>query len=143
MNFEEAVGIILKHEGAYINHKSDPGGETNFGISKRAYPHLNIKTLTIEDAKKIYKRDYWDKSSCDELPEIIRLLVFDAAVNHGVGKAKIFLEAAKKVSKTDHDLILNFALVRFKSYSANSRWSVFGKGWAKRLIESSILSFRK
>lgn len=43
MKFDDAVEIVLKHEGGYVNDKKDPGGETNMGISKRAYPHIDIK----------------------------------------------------------------------------------------------------
>lgn len=52
MKFDDAVEIVLKHEGGYVNDKKDPGGETNMGISKRAYPHIDIKNLTKSDAKK-------------------------------------------------------------------------------------------
>jgi lysozyme family protein len=59
--FEAAIGTVLKHEGGYVNHPSDPGGETNFGISKRQYPDLDIKKLTQAQAAAIYKRDYWGR----------------------------------------------------------------------------------
>ena len=62
MEFKDAVKIILKHEGGYVNDPVDPGGETNMGISKRAYPYLNIKELTKKDAEDIYFKDYWLKA---------------------------------------------------------------------------------
>ncbi len=61
-NFEKAMTFIFKWEGGYVNDGNDPGGETNFGISKRAYPNLDIKNLTKDEAKQIYYRDYWEKS---------------------------------------------------------------------------------
>ena len=53
----------------YVNDPKDPGGETNYGISKRAYPDVDIKNLTEDGAKDIYKRDYWDKNKCEDLSE--------------------------------------------------------------------------
>lgn len=66
-NFDHAIEIILEHEGGYVNHSQDPGGETKFGISKRSYPDLNIKTLTRESAKSIYFRDWWVPSNVGEI----------------------------------------------------------------------------
>lgn len=66
-NFEKAVAFVLRHEGGYTNDNRDPGGETKFGISKRAYPSLDIKNLTEEQAKVIYRRDYWDRAGCGDL----------------------------------------------------------------------------
>ena len=59
--FDIAVQQLLRAEGGYVNDPNDPGKETNFGISKRSYKDLDIKKLTVEDAKAIYKRDWWDK----------------------------------------------------------------------------------
>lgn len=115
MGFDEAVDIIFRHEGYYSNDPSDSGGETKYGISAKAYPKLNITTLTKEDAKAIYKMDYWNKVRADELPDQLRLTVFDFAVNAGVSQAikslqysggnkqdgvigKFTLQAAQKVS---------------------------------------------
>lgn len=57
--FEDAIPTVLENEGGYVNNPKDPGGETNFGISKRAYPDLDIKNLTVEGATAIYLRDFW------------------------------------------------------------------------------------
>ena len=94
MGFDEAVDIIFRHEGYYSNDLSDSGGETKYGISAKAYPKLNIATLTKDDAKAIYKRDYWNKIRADELPDQLRLTVFDFAVNAGVKKAIKTLQLA-------------------------------------------------
>ena len=57
-HFSEIIPIVLRHEGGYVNDPLDKGGETNYGISKRSYPHLDIHSLTLADAKTIYKRDF-------------------------------------------------------------------------------------
>ncbi len=90
--FEKAIEFVLKHEGGYVFDPHDPGGETNFGISKKAYPNLNIKELTEEQAKAIYKRDYWDKIKGDELPHVVAFALLDTAINCGVFKASMWLQ---------------------------------------------------
>lgn len=86
-NFNEAFEFTVGHEGGYVNDPVDPGGETKYGISKRAYPMLNIKDLSIEDAKLIYEKDYWQAAGCDRLSYPLNLIVFDNAVHSGVKAA--------------------------------------------------------
>ena len=94
MKIDDAVEIVLKHEGGYVNDKKDPGGETNMGISKRAYPHIDIKNLTKSDAKKIYYKDYWLKPKVNVIPNNLKYIYFDMCVNMGKGRAvKIIQEA--------------------------------------------------
>lgn len=88
--FDRAVDFVLKHEGGYVNDPRDPGGETKYGISKRAYPMLNIKDLSVEDAKLIYEKDYWLKAGCDKLEWPLCLVHFDTAVNMGLHRAAEF-----------------------------------------------------
>ena len=94
MNFDKAVEVVLKHEGGYVNDPVDPGGETNMGISKRAYPYLNIKELTKKDARDIYFKDYWLKAKCSKLPEELRMIYFDMVVNMGRSRAVKILQKA-------------------------------------------------
>ncbi len=96
MNFEEAFEILIddEHEGsAYVNDPKDPGGETKFGISKRAYPLNDIKNMNKETAKAIYKLHYWDVMRLDDkrMPPWLKQAMFDFAVNSGVSRSvKIF-----------------------------------------------------
>ena len=83
MKFFEAIEIILKHEGGYVNDPDDPGGETKYGISKRSFPQYDIKNLSIEDAKDIYRRHFWDVSKAEKLKDELRLDYFDMCVNMG------------------------------------------------------------
>lgn len=96
-DWEQAIKFVLDREGGYTLDPNDLGGETNFGISKRAYPNLDIKNLTIDQAKEIYKRDYWQACKCDELPSHLSIAVFDAAVNQGVGTSIRMLQSALDV----------------------------------------------
>jgi lysozyme family protein len=77
---------------AYHNVKGDRGGPTKYGISQKAYPKLDIKNLTKEQAIEIAKRDYWDKNKVDQLDPALREVYFDTAFNKGSGAAKLLLE---------------------------------------------------
>lgn len=153
-NFEKAVKIILKHEGGYINHPSDPGGETNFGISKRAYPDVDIANLTEEEAAEIYKRDYWDRVKGDELPYPIALCVFDTAVNSGVSRASRWLQETCNAYpdgivgpntirnvlnawEASHSYVLtSYMRKRLEFLQRLSTWDTFGRGWGRRVDET-------
>jgi len=82
--FEKAFAETIGNEGGYVNDPADPGGETQWGISKRAYPDMNIVSLTIRDAKAIYFHDYWDKLNLENLNSyLIAAEIFDTAINTG------------------------------------------------------------
>lgn len=91
LSFAIDMTFVFKWEGGYVNDVSDPGGETNFGISKRAYPNVDIKNLTKQGAQAIYQRDYWNALQCDTLDQSLAAAVLDTAINMGVGRAKQFL----------------------------------------------------
>jgi lysozyme family protein len=84
-----AIDLVLKHEGGLVNDPQDPGGVTNFGISKRAYPDLDIVHLSRDDARSIYLRDYWRFAAISD--QKLANCVMDCAVNSGLGTAiKLF-----------------------------------------------------
>lgn len=86
--FDRCIEIILKNEGGYVNDPADPGGETNFGISKRSFPDLDIKSLTKEYAKAIYKHVYWKPLNMSGIENINSALqIFDYAVNAGLSRS--------------------------------------------------------
>lgn len=99
MNTSWGTGIefVLRMEGGLTDDPNDPGGLTNFGISQKAYPQIDIEKLTVDQAKDIYKKDYWEACKCDELPFPFDIAVFDCAVNQGVGKARRLLQIALNV----------------------------------------------
>ena len=94
INFEEIIEVVLHHEGGYVNDPKDPGGETNFGIAKRSHPDVDIKNLTKDGAKEIYKEHYWDGNKVESLPEQLRHIYFDMSVNQGKGRAVKILQRA-------------------------------------------------
>ncbi len=148
MDFDTAFTRLIKHEGATSNHPNDPGGLTRFGISKRAYPDVDIAALTLDQAKAIYRRDYWDRARCDELPPAVAFQVFDTAVNSGIGQAIRFLQRAvgvaddgnvgpltiNAVKRLDAEVIAaRFNGQRLDFMAKLSTWDTFGRGWARRV----------
>ena len=97
-NFANCLEEILKHEGGYVDDPHDIGGATNLGISKRSYPKEDIRNMTRARAAQIYRRDFWDKLRCDELPAGLDLVAFDAAVNSGPARGAKWLQQALGVA---------------------------------------------
>lgn len=94
-NFNNAIETILTHEGGYVNNPNDPGGETNFGISRRTYPQLDIKNLTQAQASSLYFQDWWEKYGYGRIQDQhLATKVFDAAVNLGAVSAHKLLQQA-------------------------------------------------
>jgi len=99
-NFNEIIEKVLEHEGGYVNDPTDLGGETKYGITKRFYPDVDIKNLTTEQAKEIYKKDYWDKNKVESLPQNLWHIYFDMCVNMGKRTAvKVLQKAANNRGK--------------------------------------------
>lgn len=147
MTFDEAFDRLIGNEGGYVNNPADPGGETNWGISKRSYPTLEIKALTRDQAKSIYRRDFWDRGQMDQLPEAVAFQVFDAAVNHGIETAVRLLQRAASVADDGHigpatlaairrmtvtDLLMLIIAERLDYWRKLTTWGRFGAGWAGR-----------
>lgn len=91
-NFDPAIAYVLANEGGYVNDPNDPGGETNFGISKRAYPDVDIKNLTVDGAKAIYRRDFWKFDKLVEQSWATKIL--DMCVWHGPRNGNTLVQKA-------------------------------------------------
>jgi lysozyme family protein len=110
-DFERSLKFVLEHETVYAkghygqldwaipeNEDSDPGGLTKYGIDQASHPEEDIANLTLEQASLIYKRCYWEKAHCYELPWPLSQVHFDGAVNTGVGQQIKFLQRAVGVN---------------------------------------------
>ena len=128
-NFKTAMAFVRKWEGGYVNDPDDPGGETKYGISKRAYPNEDIKNLTRERAEYLYKRDYWDIPGfdLDNFPQDKAIVLFNVAVNMGVSKAKAFAEAGDY-----KDCIAAIRENYRKIILRNPKMKKYEKGWENR-----------
>lgn len=158
--FDTAFDRVIGHEGRFQNNRQDRGnwtsgkvgvGElkgTKFGIAAMTYPHLDIKNLTVAQAKQIYRRDWWIALGMERFRPAMQFQMFDAAINHGMHNATRMLQRA--VGTADDGIIgpatmgavkateLNDLLMAFLSerldFMTNVRtWSEFGKGWARRI----------
>ena len=155
-NFSKALEIILHHEGGYVNHPKDPGGETNLGVTKRVYEDFggtkDMKELTQADVEPIYKKNYWDKCKCDDLPSGLDYVAFDWAVNSGVNRSSkgiqkscgaepdgiIGLKTLELVKGQNITFMIeNFQLIRQEFYERLDHFDTFGKGWTRRNNEAT------
>lgn len=153
-NAVQVISMVLKHEGGYVNHPSDPGGETKYGISKRAYPSLDIASLTEEQAVHIYVSDYWKKIKGDQLPSGVDCVVMDTAVNSGISRATKWLQrmvgatpdgvigpmtlaAVRDVYEQDPKQLINdYMDYRLGFLKKLKTWDTFGRGWSRRVEET-------
>lgn len=163
MNFDKAFELTIGHEGGFTQNPKDPGNwtggkvgvginkGTKYGIAANSYPNEDIKNITIERAKQIYKRDYWDKAKCDQLPNGLRFHVFDVSVNSGVSRSIKTLQQALGVSsdgiignqtissansQNQGDVLFKFYSFRITFYTSLSTFGTFGKGWMNRVSEN-------
>jgi lysozyme family protein len=165
MNFEIAFQRLIGQEGGYSNDRNDPGNwtggkvgvgllkGTKFGLAANTYPKLDIKNITIVEAKEIYKRDWWDKLGADQLHPAIVYQLWDFAINAGKSRAVKELQqvagvpddgiigpktiSAVKVMEVN-DVLLKLAAERLKFYTSLSTWDRYGKGWTNRVAENLI-----
>ena len=161
-NYQKCLDMILHHEGGYVNHPKDPGGETNLGVTKRVYEEWggtkDMKDLEVEDVAPIYRKNYWDRTKADELPSGLDLCVFDFGVNAGTGRAAKYLQRLigtvadggigpntlkaldEFISKQEYgvkDTILKYQAARQDYYESLSTFETFGKGWTRRVKETT------
>ena len=157
-NYEKCLEIILHHEGGYVNHPKDPGGETNLGVTKRVYEEWggtkDMKDLTVEDVAPIYQKNYWNRVRGDDLPAGLDLCVFDFGVNAGTGRSAKFLQrlvgttvdggigpatigAVNVYVQTEgiEATIEAFQNSRQEYYESLSTFETFGRGWTRRVEE--------
>ncbi len=147
-DFQHCIDRILAEEGGLSDHPADPGGLTNYGISQREYPTLDIATLTLDDAQALYRRDYWQPINGDNLPTGLDLLLLDCAINQGPDTAIKLLQQALRIKddgvlgpktlaaaeRAMPDVLDNFAAERALRYEFNRNEETFGRGWYRRLL---------
>ncbi len=164
-NFDKAFELVIGHEGGFTDDRRDRGNwttgvigkgqlkGTKYGVSAMSYPSLDIKNLTLDQAKAIYKRDFWDAAKCDQLPPGLDYLLFDSAINHGVAGAVRILQRALGVNadgalgpvtlgqviKRDAvDLIKEFCVRRFLFWAGIGTFKTYGLGWFRRGVDTLV-----
>ncbi len=152
MNFEQALAKVLAHEGGFVDHPRDPGGATNYGITQavaRQHGYQgDMRDLPRATAARIYEMSYWIPIRADDLPDALRLPVFDAAVNSGVRRAVQWLQElvgtqqdgligpitlAAVRNQNPHRLAARYAGRRLMFLTQLPTWDAFGRGWARRV----------
>lgn len=160
--FDNVFRVVIGEEGGFTANPADPGNwtggkcsvgrciGTKYGISAASYPTLNIAGLSLDDAKAIYQRDYWDHVHGDDLPPAIALLVFDAAVNSGISRAARWLQAAlrvavdgaigpvtiaaaKQCAGQGAAVLAEYQVQRLMFLSSLPTWRTFALGWTRRV----------
>lgn len=162
-NFKQSLALVLKEEGGFANHPSDPGGRTLHGITQRVYDaYRSSKGLTpvvitaalakdltwVKHRDDIYFTQYWRLAGCDRLPSGIDLFVFDFAVNSGVSRSVKYLQrvlgakqdgvigAVTLKAAKDADalqVIRKLSDSRLAFLRGLKTWGTFGKGWQRRV----------
>jgi lysozyme family protein len=159
-NFPKALEALLKHEGNFVNHPSDPGGMTNLGVTARVWEEWvghpvdekQMRALTHADVAPLYKRKYWDACRANELVSGVDYCVFDVAVNSGCGRAIKLLQSVvgatpdggygsitsalvKEAEKDPTRLIEVYCAKRLEFLQSLKTFSTFGNGWSRRVAE--------
>lgn len=159
LSFRQIFDRLIGHKGGYVNHPKDPGGETNWGITKRtavANGYISaMKNMTREQAFRIYEKAFWQRYQCDQMPVAIAFQFFDAVVNHGSGNASRMLQRAVDVADDGiigkftlqaiksldvNDVLMRFNGERLKFYTKLSTFATFGKGWVNRVANNLQLA---
>jgi lysozyme family protein len=157
-NWDACFERLIKHEGGYSNHSSDPGGRTNLGVTQEVWEDWmdrqvtedEMKSLTPDKVKPLYKDMYWDRVKGDRLPHGVDYCVFDASVNSGGFRAAKWLQTTvgaktdgvigdltiNLVSLTNPQMIIDkYCEIRLEFLRGLSTWPTFGKGWERRVRE--------
>lgn len=152
LTFLDIFNRLIGHEGGYVNDPRDPGGETNWGITKRTAQangyQGSMRAMTRDQAFKIYYSAFWLRYQCDKMPEAVAFQFFDAAVNHGLGNASRMLQRAVNVADDGiignmtiaaikkmaiSDVIMRLNAERLEFYCKLGTFTTFGKGWVRRV----------
>lgn len=163
-NFEPALKHVLVHEGGYVNHPKDPGGETNYGITKRtarAHGYTgSMRSIPMSVVRSIYRKSYWGRINGDALPAGVDYAVFDFAVNSGPGRAIPFLQRAIGVKANGsigpmtlaavervgpREAIQRLCASRLAWLKTLKNWRTFGRGWGRRVagVEREALAMMR
>lgn len=156
-SFPGAVALVLAHEGGFVDHPHDPGGATRFGITQatlararggRASP-ADVRRLSVEEAKTIYRRFYWDPIRADDLPAGLDLAAFDFAVHSGPTRSARTLQAVLGVAADGvvgpqtlaaaarapvPETIRRLTAARLALLENLPTWRIFGRGWRRRVL---------
>lgn len=161
-SFETTFQRTIGHEGRFQANPKDRGNwtggkegvgqlkGTKWGLAAMTYPDLDIVNITLEQAKEIYYNDWWLKLKMERWPNVMKYQMFDAAFNHGTGRANQFIQFSVRVkedgiigSKTvtavnmtdPNDIVMRFLAKRLRYFTEVNTWKEFSKGWTLRVAQ--------
>lgn len=162
--FSKCLSVVLGNEGGFSDHKDDRGGATNYGVIQSTYDAYRkslylaprpVIEIEHDEVESIYY-NFWKAAHCDYMPEPLDLQMFDAAINHGPGRAIKLLQevlgveidgiCGRETMKALHEEILATSITDIcKKYLDARSWfydriittdpsqSVFARGWMNRI----------
>jgi len=168
-NWEKSFELMLGSEGGFSDDPRDNGnklpdgrkGSTMLGVTQYNWEnwighqvtHEQMKKLTPADVKPFYKKKFWDACRCNDLPDGIDYLVFDFAVNAGVGRSAKTLQSAVGATPDgaigpltlaavnaipEAELVEKFSQAKEEFYRGLSNFNVYGAGWLNRVAAVKI-----
>ena len=169
-NWEKSFALMLESEGGFSDDPRDNGnklpdgrpGSTMLGVTQYNWEnwtghqvtHEQMKKLKPEDVKPFYKKKYWDACRCNDLPDGIDYLVFDFAVNAGVGRSAKTLQSAVGATPdgaigpltlaavnayNNPETVINlFSIAKEEFYRGLGNFNVYGEGWLNRVAAVKI-----
>jgi lysozyme family protein len=164
-NWEKAFQAVLKHEGGFVNHPKDPGGMTNLGVTKKVWEEFvgrevdesEMRALTPDVVKPLYKKNYWDKIKGDQLPSGVDYAAYDLAVNSGTGRAAKYLQriagvpddgvigpkSMESILACDPEQTVDAICdMRLDFLQRLPTWNTFGKGWGRRVEDVKAIGLQ-
>jgi len=141
-NFERCHAVTAKWEGGWSNHAADPGGKTMYGITEGTYHAWlrargraikPVRGITMDEAKEIYRQNFWNPVSGDTLAAGVDLATYDAGVNSGVSRGKKWLAAS--LGGTPAQTVKRICAKRLGFMQSLKIWKTFGKGWGRRVAD--------
>lgn len=170
--FDRAVEHVFKVEGGFSDHEDDAGGRTMYGITQKVFDEWrdsitqargDVASITIAEAREIYRERYWNKIRGNDLPEPVAMMVMDAAVNHGHVRAVKLLQRSLNGLGASPKLTVDgiigrrtlgaldgmnigrvldeYVVKRGLHYVTRPTFDVFGLGWARRLVSSARAAY--
>ena len=134
--YEKLIPTVLKWEGGFVNHPSDPGGAPNSGVTLSTFRNVygedktvqDLKNMTREQWEYIFKTRFWDRWKADDIDnQAIANLLVDWLWASGVYGIKY----PQEVLGVKTDGIVGLKTLAAINYYPNKK-ELFDKLWNRR-----------
>ena len=142
-DIDTMIDDILRREGGYVDHASDRGGATNYGVTQqtlseylgRAVTKDDVRTMSIDLAREIYRKNYYFGPKIDRLPKQVQPFIFDCSINHGPLRAIKFVQKVCNAAGTAARIGVDGKMGPATERAAAATQDQLGRGFLDRLIE--------